>query len=95
MEEPGFSMGVLLRTLPIPVQWSRTTFHLCSNSFLKQDSASGTIRKANQFNAMHRKVEVRPLSTPYYREIGLAMKERARLSPAAKKFLEYLPLREK
>ena len=40
-------------------------------------------------------VEVRPLSTPYYREIGLAMKDRARLSPAAKKFLEYLPLREK
>ena len=40
-------------------------------------------------------VEVRPLTTPYYREIGLAMKDPARLSPAAKKFLEYLPLREK
>lgn len=40
-------------------------------------------------------VEVRPLSTPYYREIGLAMKDRARLSPAAKKFLEYLSFREK
>ena len=39
-------------------------------------------------------VEVRPLSTPYYREIGLAMKDRARLSPAAKKFLEYLSFRE-
>ena len=39
-------------------------------------------------------VEVRSLSAPYYREIGLAMKDRARLSPAAKKFLEYLPLRE-
>ena len=31
-------------------------------------------------------VEVRPLSTPYYREIGLAMKSRAWLSPAAKSF---------
>ena len=40
-------------------------------------------------------VEVRPLTTSYYREIGLAMKDPARLSPAAKKFLEYLPLREK
>lgn len=41
------------------------------------------------------KVEVRPLSTPYYREIGLAMKDRTRLSPAAKNFLEYLLFREK
>ena len=39
-------------------------------------------------------VEVRPLSTPYYREIGLAMKDRRRLSPAAKKFLDYLSFRE-
>ena len=40
------------------------------------------------------KVAIRPLTTPYYREIGLAMKSRARLSPAAKRFLEYLPFRE-
>ena len=39
-------------------------------------------------------VEVRPLSTPYYREIGLAIKDRTRLSPAAKRFLDYLPFRE-
>lgn len=39
-------------------------------------------------------VEMRPLSAPYYRRIGLAMKNRVRLSPAAKKFLEYLPFRE-
>lgn len=39
-------------------------------------------------------VEIRPLSAPYYRRIGLAMKNRVRLSPAAKKFLEYLPFRE-
>ncbi len=31
-------------------------------------------------------VEVRPLATPYYREIGLAMKDRKRLSPAEKNF---------
>ena len=39
-------------------------------------------------------VEIRPLSTPYYRVICLAMKDRERLSPAAKKFLDYLPCRE-
>ena len=40
------------------------------------------------------RIEVRPLQTPYYRSIGLAMKSRAQLTPAARKFLEYLPFRE-
>lgn len=39
-------------------------------------------------------VAIRPLTQPYYRRIGLAMKDSAHLSPAAKKFLEYLPYRE-
>jgi len=39
-------------------------------------------------------VAIRPLTQPYYRKIGLAMKDRTHLSPAAKKFLEYLPCRE-
>lgn len=39
-------------------------------------------------------VEIRPLTQPYYRKIGLAMKDRAHLSPAAKRFLDYLPCRE-
>ena len=41
------------------------------------------------------RIEVRPLAEPYYRSIGLAMKNRAHLSPAVQKFIEYLPLREK
>ena len=40
-------------------------------------------------------IEVRPLQNPYYRPIGLAVKSRARLTPAVQKFIEYLPFREK
>ena len=40
------------------------------------------------------KIEVRSLAVPYYRPIGLAMKNKARLTPAARKFLEYLRFRE-
>ena len=40
------------------------------------------------------KLEVRPLETPYFREICLAMKACSRLTPAARKFLEYLKFRE-
>lgn len=39
-------------------------------------------------------IEVRPLETPYYREIGVAMKNRRRLSAATQKFMEYLKYRE-
>lgn len=39
-------------------------------------------------------VEVRSLTEPYYRELGLAFKNRKRLSPACLKFLEYLRYRE-
>ena len=31
-----------------------------------------------------------PLAQPYYRQIGLAMKDRRRLSPAAQSFVSYL-----
>ena len=41
------------------------------------------------------KVEIRPLQEPYYRSIGLVMKHQAHLTPAVKKFIEYLPFREK
>lgn len=40
------------------------------------------------------KIEVRSLKEPYYREIGLAMKNRNRLTPAVQKFTEYLKYRE-
>ena len=36
------------------------------------------------------KLEIRSLEVPYYREIGLAMKNRNRLTPATQKFIEYL-----
>ena len=36
------------------------------------------------------KIEIRPFKKPYYREIGLAVKDRRRLSPATVKFIEYL-----
>ena len=36
------------------------------------------------------KFEIRSLEKPYYREIGLAMKNRNRLTPATQKFIEYL-----
>ncbi|MCI5919752.1 MAG: LysR family transcriptional regulator [Roseburia sp.] len=39
-------------------------------------------------------IEVRPLEAPYYREIGIAMKNRQRLSAATQKFMEYLKYRE-
>lgn len=40
------------------------------------------------------RIEIRPLSMPYYRTIGLAMKNREHLTPAVRKFIEYLPFRE-
>lgn len=36
------------------------------------------------------RLEIRSLEVPYYREIGLAMKNRNRLTPATQKFIEYL-----
>lgn len=36
------------------------------------------------------KIEIRPLKEPYYRSIGVAMKSRKHLTPAAEKFIEYL-----
>ena len=36
------------------------------------------------------KLEIRSLEEPYYREIGLAMKNKKRLTPATQKFIEYL-----
>lgn len=36
------------------------------------------------------KLEIRSLEMPYYREIGLAMKNKNRLTPATQKFIEYL-----
>ncbi len=38
------------------------------------------------------RVAIRPLAEPFYRQIGLAMKDRAHLTPAVRKFTEYLPL---
>ena len=35
-------------------------------------------------------IEVRRLAEPYYREIGIAVKDRSRMSPATEKFMEYL-----
>lgn len=40
------------------------------------------------------RLEVRPLKEPYYRSIGLAMKHAAHLTPAARKFIDYLLFRE-
>ena len=39
-------------------------------------------------------IEIRPLEKPYFRQIGLVMKDRSRLTPGVKKFMEYLPFRE-
>ena len=39
-------------------------------------------------------IEIRPLESPYFRQIGLVMKEQSRLTPAVKKFMAYLPFRE-
>ncbi len=38
-------------------------------------------------------VEIRPLQEPYYRSIGLAVKNQKHLTPAVKKFIDYLPYR--
>ena len=40
------------------------------------------------------RIEIRSLRKPYYRPIGLAIKSAKRLTPAARKFIEYLPFRE-
>lgn len=39
-------------------------------------------------------LEIRSLAKPYYRTIGLAIKNREHLTPAVRKFTEYLPLCE-
>ena len=41
------------------------------------------------------RLEMRSMKEPYYRHIGLAMKRAKHLMPAARKFIEYLPFREK
>ncbi len=38
-------------------------------------------------------LEIRALQKPYYRSIGLATKNQKHLTPAVKKFIEYLPFR--
>ena len=40
------------------------------------------------------RIEMRSLQEPYYRSIGLAVKNQIHLTPAVKKFMEYLPFRE-
>ena len=40
-------------------------------------------------------VEIRSLQKPYYRTIGLAIKDQTHLTPAVKKFIDYLPFRTK
>lgn len=40
------------------------------------------------------RIQIRSLKEPYYRQIGLAMKDKEHLAPAVKKFIEYLPIRE-
>ncbi len=37
------------------------------------------------------KIEIRPLKRPYLRTVGLVMKSSKNLTPAVKKFIEYLP----
>lgn len=39
------------------------------------------------------KVEIRSLRKPYYRTIGLATKNQKHITPAVKKFIDYLPFR--
>lgn len=39
-------------------------------------------------------LEIRPLAEPYYRDIGIAVKDKKRMSPATKKFFKYLKYRE-
>lgn len=38
-------------------------------------------------------IAIRPFQTPYFREIALAMKDRTKITPAVKKFTEYLKYR--
>ena len=38
-------------------------------------------------------VEIRSLQSPYYRSIGLAIKNQKHITPAVKKFIDYLPFR--
>ena len=40
------------------------------------------------------RIEIRPLANPYYRPIGLAVTTPSHLTPAVRKFIEYLPFRE-
>ena len=40
------------------------------------------------------RIEIRPLANPYYRPIGLAVNPPSHLTPAVRKFIEYLPCRE-
>lgn len=39
------------------------------------------------------KIEIRSLQKPYYRPIGLAIKNQRHITPAVKKFIDYLPFR--
>ena len=39
-------------------------------------------------------IEIRPLERPYFRQLGLVMKDQRRLTPVVKKVMEYLPFRE-
>ena len=39
------------------------------------------------------RIEIRSLAEPYYRSVGLAMKDSDHLTPAVRKFIEYLPFR--
>lgn len=40
------------------------------------------------------RIEIRSLAEPYYRSVGLTMKDSDHLTPAVRKFIEYLPFRE-
>ena len=40
------------------------------------------------------RIEIRSLAEPYYRSVGLAMKDSDHLTPAVRKFIESLPFRE-
>ncbi len=48
----------------------------------------GLILRRNPYN-----VCIRPLDIPIHREIGIAMRRQAELSPAARRFMQYLPFR--
>lgn len=41
------------------------------------------------------RVEIRSLQSPYYRSIGLAIKNQKHITPAVKRFIDYLPFRTK